>query len=100
MIFFSLLAALALDHFQPLRPPLLHFRYFARYAAWLRDQLDGGEQAHGVIAWCAGVLPIVLAVWLIHGWLSGLNFLLGWAWGVGVLYLTMGLKYYSSIAED
>jgi adenosylcobinamide-phosphate synthase len=100
MIFFSLLAALALEHTHPLRRPLPHFEYFARFAALLREKLDGGEQLHGVIAWCAGVLPIAFLVWLIHGWLAEMNFLLGWAWGVGVLYLTMGLKYYSSIAED
>ncbi len=100
MIFFSLLAALALEHAHPLRRPLPHFEYFARFAALLREKLDGGEQLHGAIAWCAGVLPIALLVWLAQSWLAELNFLLGWAWGVGVLYLTMGLKYYSSIAED
>ena len=100
MIFFSLLAMLALEHYHPLRQPLPHFQFFARYAALLHDKLDGGEQLHGAIAWCLGVLPIALAVLLIQLWLSGLNFLLGWAWGVGVLYLTMGLRYYSRIAED
>jgi adenosylcobinamide-phosphate synthase len=99
MIFFSLLAALALEHYRPLRQPLPHFQYFARYAALLRDRLDGGESAHGAIAWCAGVLPVVAVVWALHAWLAQLNFLLGWAAGVGVLYLTMGLKYYSGIAE-
>lgn len=100
MIFFSLLAALVLEHTHPLRRPLLHFEYFARFAALLREKLDGGEQLHGAIAWCASVLPIAFLVWLVGDWLASLNFLLGWAWGVGVLYLTMGLKYYSSIAED
>lgn len=100
MIFFALLATFLLEHNYPLRQPLLHFQYFAQYAALLRDKLDGGEEAHGAIAWCAGVLPIVLAVWLVHAWLSGLNVLLEWAWSVGVLYLTMGLKFYSSIAEE
>jgi adenosylcobinamide-phosphate synthase len=100
MIFFSLLAALALEHFHPLRQPLPHFNFFAQYAALLRDKLDGGERSHGAIAWCAGVLPVVLGVWLIQAWLADLSFLLEWAWGVAVLYLTMGLKYYSGIAQE
>lgn len=100
MIFFSLLAALALEHYRPLKQPLPHFQYFAQYATLLRDKLDGGEQSHGVIAWCVAVLPIILMVWLVQAWLADLNFLLGWAWGVGVLYLTMGLKYYSRIADE
>lgn len=100
MIFFSLLAALALEHYRPLKQPLPHFQYFAQYASLLRDKLDGGEHSHGGIAWCAAVLPIALAIWLVHAWLTDLNLLLGWAWGVGVLYLTMGLKYYSGVADE
>ena len=100
MIFFSLLAALAIEHARPLRRPLRHYEYFAQFASLLREKLDGGEQLHGAIAWCIGVLPIVFLVWAIGDWLAGLNFLLGWAWGVGVLYLTMGLRYYSRIAQD
>lgn len=100
MIFFSFLAALSLEHYWPLKRPLPHFQYFAQYASLLREKLDGGEHSHGAIAWCAGVLPVVLVVWLVHAWLADLNILLGWAWGVGVLYLTMGLKYYSNIADE
>lgn len=100
MMFFSMLAALALEHYRPLTRPLAHFQYFARYAAFLRERLDGGESFHGAIAWAAAVLPLVFTVWLVASWLSGLNVLLGWAWGVGVLYLTMGFKYYSLAAED
>lgn len=100
MMFFSMLAALALEHYHPLKRPLPHFEYFAHFAAYLREKLDGGEQLHGAIAWCVGVLPIMLLVWLAHAGLSNMNYLLGWAFGVGVLYLTMGFKYFSSIAED
>ena len=100
MIFFSLLAALALENYHPLQRPLRHFEHFARFAALLRDKLDGGESLHGAIAWGVGVLPITLLVWLAGEWLSGQNYLLGWAWGVGILYFSMGLKYYSRIAED
>jgi adenosylcobinamide-phosphate synthase len=100
MIFFSFLAALSLEHYHPLRQPLRHFQLFAQYAALLREKFDGGEHAHGAIAWCLGVLPIVFAVWLVHLWLAELGFLLELIWGVAVLYLTMGLKYFSSVAEE
>lgn len=100
MIFFSLLAALVLEHFYPLKRPLAHFEYFARFAALLNEKLDGGESLHGAIAWGIAVLPLTLLAWLVGAWLAELNYLLAWAWGVGVLYFSMGLKYYSSIAED
>lgn len=99
MIFFSLLAVLALEHYRPLRQPLPHFQYFADYAAMLHHKLDGGEHAHGVLAWSVAVLPFVLAVWLIQAWLGGIGFLLELAWSIAVLYFTMGLKYFSGIAE-
>lgn len=100
MIFFSILAALGLEHYWPLRQPLPHFQYFSQYASLLHEKLDGGEHSHGGIAWVAAVIPVVIIVWLAHAWLAGLSVLLGWAWGVAVLYLTMGLKYYSRIADD
>lgn len=100
MIFFSFLAVLALEHYRPLRQPLPHFQYFAHYAALLRHKLDGGQHAHGALAWTAAVLPFVLLVWLVQAWLSELGFLLELAWGIVVLYFTMGLKYFSSNAEQ
>ena len=100
MIFFSLLAALALEHFYPLRRPLPHFEFFAHFSALVREKLDGGEASHGAIAWCVAVLPFAVAVGLLQVWLAGMNFLVGWVFGVAVLYLTMGLKYYNRIAEE
>jgi adenosylcobinamide-phosphate synthase len=100
MIFFSLLITLALEHYRPIKQPQSHYALFAQYARLLQDKLDGGESSHGFMAWCAGVLPVVLAVWLAGIWLTGLAATLGWLWGIFVLYHTMGFRYYSLIAED
>lgn len=100
MIFFSLLIALALEHWHPLKPPLAHYRAFARLAAVLRDKLDGGETSHGLLAWCTAVLPLVLAAWLVQWWLSGWWSPLAWVWSVLVLYFTTGFKYYTLLADD
>lgn len=100
MIFFSIVALLALEHYYPLKHPWLHFQHFSQYSSFLRHKLDGGEHAHGVFAWCAAVLPFVLIVWVLQAWLDGVNYLLAWAWGVGVLYLTMGLQFFSSKADE
>jgi adenosylcobinamide-phosphate synthase len=100
MIFFSLLITLTLEHYRPLKQPLPHYVSFAQYARLLQDKLDGGESFHGMLAWSAGVLPFVLVVWLVQAWLSDLGSLLGLAWGIGVLYFTMGFRYYSLNAEE
>lgn len=99
MVFLSILAAIVLEHLRPQRPPLPHYQAFADWVRWLEVKLDGGEFNHGVIAWCVAVLPVLLAVWLIASWLSGLSPLLAWAWNVLVLYYTLGFKYFSDDAE-
>lgn len=99
MIFFSLLTALALEHWRPIKPPLAHYQAFARLAAFLRDRLDGGESSHGVLAWCCAVLPVVFAIWLVQWGLSDWWSPLAWMWSVLVLYLTTGFKYYTLLAE-
>jgi adenosylcobinamide-phosphate synthase len=100
MIFFSLLITLSLEHYRPLRQPLPHYVTYAQYARLLQDKLDGGESVHGLLAWSAAVLPLVLSVWLMETWLTQWGSLLGLAWSVLVLYHTMGFRYYSLIAEE
>lgn len=100
MVFASLLAAVALEHYRPLTQPLRYYRAYARYARVLQDKMDGGESIQGVVAWIAAMLPLLLATGLVYGWLSHLASILGWALNVVVLYFTAGLKYYSQAAED
>ncbi len=100
MTFLSLLFTLILEHYRPLRQPLPHYEAYAQLARLLQDKFDGGESAHGLIAWSAAVLPIVLLVWLAGAGLSGWSALAGLVFSVVVLYLTMGFRYYSLMADD
>jgi len=99
MAFFSVLAAVALEHLRPLRQPLPHYRHYTRFIHWLEDKLNAGEYSHGAIAWALAVVPWLIAVWLVYVLLNGVSPLLGWAWNVAVLYFTLGFKYYSDDAE-
>jgi adenosylcobinamide-phosphate synthase len=100
MIFFSLLITFVLEHYRPLKQPLKHYAGYAQFARLLQDKLDGGESFHGVLAWSAGVLPFILAVWLIESLLLGWGAIFGLAWSVLILYHTMGFRYYSLVAEE
>lgn len=100
MTFLSLLFTLALEHYRPLKQPLTLYGHYAQYARLLQDKLDGGDAYQGVYAWSAGVLPFMLAAWLIGAWLEGSAALLGLLWNIGVLYATMGFRYYSLVAEE
>jgi adenosylcobinamide-phosphate synthase len=98
MAFFSVLAAVALEHVRPLRQPLPHYRAYSRAIRELESKLDGGEYSHGALAWSLALIPLLLGVWLIAWILAGIHPILEWAWNIGVLYFTLGFKYYSDDA--
>ena len=99
MAFFSVLAAVTLEHLRPLRQPLPHYQRYAHFTQWLEHRFNAGDYVHGAIAWGLAVLPVLAVVWLIYSLLDGISPILGWAWNVTVLYSTLGFKYYSDDAE-
>ena len=100
MAFFSVLAAVALEHLRPLRQPLPHYQHYSRFTQWLERRFNAGEYSHGAIAWALAVLPVLAGVWLAFALLDGISPVLGWAWNVAVLYFTLGFKYFSDNAEQ
>lgn len=99
MTFFSLLAALLLEHFRPLGYPLPHYLAFDRYAQAIERQANTGQYQHGVIAWLVAVLPVLITVTLVYFLLAAVSPLLAWVWSALVLYVTLGFKYFSKAAE-
>ena len=99
MTFFSLLAALLLEHFRPLGHPLPHYQAFWRYAQYIERQLNTGQYQHGVIAWLVAVLPVLITVSVVYFLLGAVSPLLAWVWSALVLYVTLGFKYFSKISE-
>jgi adenosylcobinamide-phosphate synthase len=100
MAFFSVLAALAIEHIRPLRRPLRYYQSYTRFNHWIEHRFNAGESSHGAIGWALAVLPLLAGAWLVFVLLDGINPLLGWAWNVAVLYFTLGFKYYSDNAEQ
>ncbi|MEW6254178.1 MAG: regulatory signaling modulator protein AmpE, partial [Planctomycetota bacterium] len=100
MAFFTVLAALAIEHVRPLRQPLFYYRHYTRFTHWIERRFNGGEAIHGVIGWGLAILPVIFGAWLAFVLLGRLHPLLGWAWNVAVLYFTLGFKYYSDDAES
>lgn len=100
MAFFSVLAALAIEHVRPLRRRLPHYQYYTRFILWLDRRLNAGEYSHGAIAWTFAVMPVVIGVWVIYALLESISPFLGWIWNVTVLYFTLGFKYFSDVAEQ
>lgn len=100
MAFFSVLAAVALEHLRPLRQPLPYYQHYRRLTHWLERRFNAGEFSHGAIAWALAALPLLAGVWLVFVLLDGISPIFGWLWNVAVLYFTLGFKYFSTIAEQ
>jgi len=99
MAFFSVLAAVALEHLRPLRQPLPHYQQYSRFTHWLETRFNAGEYSHGAIAWVLAVVPLLAVAGMVHFLLDAVSPILAWAWNVAVLYLTLGFKYFSEDAE-
>ncbi|HEX6735193.1 MAG TPA: CobD/CbiB family protein, partial [Azonexus sp.] len=65
------------------------------WADFIESRCNAGARRHGVLAWCLAVLPPVVLLGVIYGFLYALSPLLALVLNVGVLYLTMGFRQFS-----
>ena len=100
MSLISLIVALLIEQIHPLAQRRQISIAIARYANFLERHLNAGEHKHGVIAWLIAVLPVVIGAAVVYWLLNRVHPLLGWAWNVVVLYLTMGFRQFSHYFTD
>lgn len=100
MALISLIVALLLEQWRPLSDLRYIHTAVSRYAGYFEHQFNAGESQHGIIAWVLAVLPLVLGTWLVYALLAYANPLLGLAFNVGALYLTMGFRQFSHYFTD
>lgn len=95
MAFLSLTLALLLEQWRPLVDRRAVFAPMTAYAGFLERQLNVGQAQAGVLAWIAAVAPAVAAAWLLYWACYAVSPVLGLAFNVGVLYLTIGFRQHS-----
>lgn len=95
MTFLSLLAAFVLEQVRPHRYPNGAVRAFIVLADRIARYLNAGQISHGALAWCVAIAPPVISVALVSWALASINPVLGWIWGVMVLYFTIGFRQVS-----
>lgn len=96
----SLLAALALIHYQPLRKTDWLRQVCLPYAQWLEHHFNGGKQQHGIIAWLIGVLVPVLLIGISYYLLLEVNRLFGLILAIAILYLTLEFSHFGRDSES
>ncbi len=100
MSLISLIAALLLEQWRPLSDRRYLYTAVSQYAGYFEHQFNAGENHHGVIAWMVAVLPLVLGAWLVYAMFWHINPLLGLAFNVAALYVTMGFRQFSHHFTD
>lgn len=99
MSFFSLIAALLLEHFRPLGGRNPAGLLFTRYANYLERHFNAGQNVHGILAWLLGVFLPAAAIGGLYAALYSLNPMLAWALAAVVLYALLSLKQVGGQAE-
>jgi len=100
MSFFAVLLALLLEQVKPLpRGNVVHDSLTGWIGAIARN-FDAGKDSHAWVVWCITVLVPAVASAAVYIGLAHINTLLGLAFDVAVLYLTLGFRQFSHYFTD
>jgi adenosylcobinamide-phosphate synthase len=100
MSFFAVLFALLLEQVKPLPRGNVVHDALTGWMQWTARNFDAGRESHAWVVWCVTALAPALLTWAIFAGLDRLNGLLGLAFDVGVLYLTLGFRQFSHYFTD
>lgn len=100
MTFVALLAALALEQWQPLRTGNRPYVAYARYVNKLASGFNAGQYRDGVISWMLAVVPVALVTLIVYWALRFSHGLLALLWSIAVLYLVLGFRQFSHFYND
>src|SRR5450432_4589893 len=100
MSFFAVLFALLLEQVKPLpRGNVIHDA-LTGWMRWTARNFDAGRESHARVVWCVTALAPALLAWALFAGLDRINSMLGLAFDVGVLYLTLGFRQFSHYFTD
>lgn len=91
----AIIAALVLEQWRPLAERRNLAAALDATAAWLEQSFNAGERRQGIVAWLIAVAPAVLLSAALYALFYSLHPLLGLAFNVGALYLTLGFRQFS-----
>ena len=95
MTFLSLVGALLLEQWRPLRTGNQLYVAFARYVNRIAQSFNAGQYRDGVISWLLAVVPVALVTLAVYAVSRHMSGLLALAWNVAVLYLALGFRQFS-----
>jgi adenosylcobinamide-phosphate synthase len=100
MSFFAVLFALLLEQLKPLpRDNWIH-ETLAAWVRWTGRNFDAGRPHHTWVVWCVSVGVPVAVVAVLYLLAAHFSLLLGLAFDVALLYLTLGFRQFSHYYTD
>ena len=100
MSFFAVLFALVLEQVKPLPRGNVFHDALTGWMRWTARNFDAGKDTHAWVVWSVtAVVPALLAFGIHHA-LAHVHALLGLAFDVAVLYLTLGFRQFSHYFTD
>ena len=100
MSFFAVLLALLIEQLKPLpRDNRIHDTLIT-WVRWTGSNFDAGREHHAWVVWGVTVLAPTLLVAALYAGIAHLSVLLGLAFDVLVLYLTLGFRQFSHFFTD
>jgi adenosylcobinamide-phosphate synthase len=95
MTLFAIVLALLLEQARPLNTQTPVYEGVRAWTRWVSRMLDAGQQPYAWVTWLVAVLVPAVLAWLLYAAFHAISVVLGFAWMVGVLYLTLGFRQFS-----
>ena len=100
MSFFAVLFALLLEQVKPLPRGNVVHDALTGWMQWTARNFDAGRESHAWVVWCVAALAPALLTFGVFFALDRVNSLLGLAFDVAALYLTLGFRQFSHYFTD
>src|SRR5437763_16437214 len=100
MSFFAVLFALLIEQLKPLPRNNPVHDALTQWMRWTGRNFDAGRPRHAWVVWGVTVIAPSVMAWLVYLLLVHINVLLGLAWNVAVLYVTLGFRQFSHHFTD
>ena len=95
MAFLSILCALLIEQFRPMRASNPVYAAIRSLAAWVESGFNAGQERNGRFGWVLMVVMLIVPIYVIHLIAVSINPLAELIWNVLIAYFTIGFRHYS-----
>lgn len=100
MTFLSLIGALLVEQWRPLRTGNRLYVAFARYVNRIGQNFNAGQYRDGVISWALAIIPVVFLTLVVYTVSRQVSWVIALAWNIVILYLALGFRQFSHFYND